>query len=90
MKPDGTRQCTVAPALIEAGFSLWDACDDRVRDTVPSEPGQWRIVQYDSCRGLEGWVTVAYGLDQLAITKHKHPNSRPAKPTRRKTSSAAG
>jgi hypothetical protein len=71
---DGTRQFICAPALLRGGFSLWDACDDRVRDTVPSEPGQWRIVRYDSCRGLEGWVTVAYGLDQLAITKHKHPN----------------
>lgn len=26
---------------------------------------------------LEGWVTVAYGLDQLAATKHKHPNLAP-------------
>ncbi len=70
-KADGTRQAKCVPALTAASYHVWDACDDRVRDTVPTEPAQWRIVQYDSCRGLEGW-------------------SPGAKPTRRKTSSAAG
>ncbi len=75
--PDGTRHAACAPALTAAGFTFWDACDDRVRDTIPNEPAQWRIVQYDSCRGLEGWITIAYGLDQLAVTKQKHPNLAP-------------
>jgi len=26
---------------------------------------QFRIVQYESCRGLEGWVAVCFGLDEF-------------------------
>ena len=31
----------------------------------PTELEQIRIVQYDSCRGLEGWAVVNYALDRF-------------------------
>jgi hypothetical protein len=70
----GRRESTCAVALRAAGMKVWDACDVRVREEPPSDADAWRIVQYDSCRGLEGWITVAYGLDQLVAAKQKHPN----------------
>jgi len=71
---DGSRYAIRAAELNAAGASTWDASNPRVRDEAPANADTWRFVQYDSCRGLEGWVTVAFGLDQLAATKHKHPN----------------
>jgi hypothetical protein len=36
-----------------------------VREHYPTDREELRFVQYDSCRGLEGWTTVNYNLDQL-------------------------
>jgi hypothetical protein len=72
--PEGMRRARFAPELADAGIPTWDASDDRVRDAPPTETSSWRIVQYDSSRGLEGWVTVCFALDQLVATKLKHPN----------------
>jgi hypothetical protein len=74
---DGRRESSVAADLRAAGADVWDACDASVRDTPPTDPNAWRVVQYDSCRGLEGWVSVAFGLDQLIATKLKYPNLEP-------------
>ena len=47
------------------GYQTWDAVDndDPTRKSFPTELNQLRIVQYDSCRGLEGWTVVTYALD---------------------------
>jgi hypothetical protein len=66
-----------ADELEAAGFKVWDATRPEVRDDVPSSSDVWRIVQYDSCRGLEGWATVAFGLDSFAANKVRHPNLAP-------------
>lgn len=71
---DGSRYARRAMELSVAGVSVWDAVKPCVRDEAPATADTWRILQYDSCRGLEGWATVAFGLDQLAATKHKYPN----------------
>jgi len=39
-----------------------------------------RIVRYDSCRGLEGWITVALDLDALVAQKRQYPNNHPGDP----------
>jgi hypothetical protein len=60
-----------APATIfeQWGFSTWDGASEDVRDGYPTDTDQLRIVQYESCRGLEGWVVVNLGLDRFYSLK---------------------
>jgi hypothetical protein len=36
-----------------------------VREHFPTDRDALRIVQYDSCRGLEGWTVINYGFDDF-------------------------
>ena len=45
------------------GYSVWDAVDETTRKTSPKSNQDMRIVQYDSCRGLEGWITFLHQFD---------------------------
>ena len=36
-----------------------------MREHYPTDREELRFVQYDSCRGLEGWTTINYDLDLL-------------------------
>jgi len=47
------------------GFSKWDAVDDVKRRNMPKSINDMRIVQYDSCRGLEGWITFLHEFDDF-------------------------
>lgn len=71
-----------APAMTfrKLGQEVWDGTSDYVRGGYPTSVRQLRIVQYDSCRGLEGWVTVNLAFDQFYKYKCQswkpcgHPN----------------
>ena len=71
---DGSRHAAFADAIVAAGGDVWDASDPAVRSIAPASPKTWRVVQYDSCRGLEGWLTLALDLDDLYAQKIRHPN----------------
>ena len=58
------RTSTLAGAFRQTGWTVWDAVDEATRRTFPRSIDAFRIVQYDSCRGLEGWTTVLDGLDE--------------------------
>ncbi len=62
------------------GLRVWDGASYIVRDTYPTEIDQLRIVQYDSCRGLEGWITIAVELDELYRYKRETWQPRAAEP----------
>ncbi|MBP3124754.1 AAA family ATPase [Thalassospira sp. ER-Se-21-Dark] len=47
------------------GGAVWDASSIDVREFYPTERDALRIVQYDSCRGLEGWAVINYAIDDL-------------------------
>lgn len=47
------------------GYKVWDGVDERTRKTFPTSVDQLRIVQYESCRGLEAWTTVCLGADHF-------------------------
>ena len=70
----GARAARVAVELQAAGETVWDACNPLTRTSAPDGPQAWRIVQYDSCRGLEGWATLLLALDDLYANRLKHPN----------------
>ncbi len=71
---DGSRGARLALELLAAGETVWDACDPLARMSAPEGREAWRIVQYDSCRGLEGWATLLIALDDLYANRLKHPN----------------
>lgn len=63
----GTHGPGSAPADAYAGIGgkVWDGTSRDVREAYPTDREELRFVQYDSCRGLEGWSVVNYDLDQL-------------------------
>jgi hypothetical protein len=57
------------------GFQVWDGASADVRSSYPVSPRELRVVQYDSCRGLEGWVTLLWGLDEFFAYKEESGRS---------------
>lgn len=53
------------------GMRIWDGTNFAVRGTYPSKADEFRVVQYDSCRGLEGWIAVCVWLDELIPYKEQ-------------------
>ena len=53
----------------DAGISLFDGTDEKIRKTYSTNPDECRLYQYESCRGLEGWVTVCLNFDILVENK---------------------
>jgi hypothetical protein len=49
---------------------VWDGTSRDVREHFPTHRDQLRFVQYDSCRGLEGWTAINFQLDTLWDYKH--------------------
>lgn len=62
----------VAEWCEQNGHGVWDGVDNEERFDYPTSLKQFRVVQYDSCRGLEGWVVVACGLDDFFEYKQKN------------------
>ena len=69
------RASTIATALRRAGEPVWDACNRITRTLPPTDENAWRIIQYASCRGLEGWASILIALDDLYANKMKYPSS---------------
>ena len=61
----GKSRSNLARNLSEWGHDVWDGTDLEVRRSAPIRVSQHRVVQYDSCRGLEGWIVVNYALDDF-------------------------
>ena len=62
---EGKRESVVARKYREWGLDVWDGVDSDERTEFPTSLDQFRIVQYESCRGLEGWVVVNFGFDEF-------------------------
>ncbi|WP_373062520.1 DNA/RNA helicase domain-containing protein [Gemmatimonas sp.] len=68
---DGSRRSIVADRLATWGEHVWDGVDRHERKVFPVRLDQFRVVQYDSCRGLEGWTVVCLGFDKLYALKRE-------------------
>jgi hypothetical protein len=62
---------TPARVLANQGAKVWDASSMDVREHFPTDREALRIVQYDSCRGLEGWTVINYGFDEFWDYKYR-------------------
>jgi hypothetical protein len=60
-----TSRSRIAEQLQAQGVPVWDAVDGRVRGTAPGDLEAFRVVTYESCRGLEGWNVVLCQLDDF-------------------------
>ena len=62
---DANRYSLPGMLLTEWGASVWDGVDAKVRQTIPCDNNAFRVITYDSCRGLEGWTCVLLALDDF-------------------------
>lgn len=53
------------------GVKIWDGTSKNLRTEYPVEVDQHRLLQYDSCRGLEGWTVVCLELDEFIKYKNE-------------------
>jgi hypothetical protein len=51
------------------GISIWDGTSKDLRTNYSVDLNQHRLLQYDSCRGLEGWTVVCLELDEFVRYK---------------------
>lgn len=49
----------------ENGIKIWDGTNKDLRNEYPIDLIEHRVLQYDSCRGLEGWTVVCLELDEF-------------------------
>ncbi|MBR0804336.1 AAA family ATPase [Bradyrhizobium japonicum] len=67
---EGGRHSRLGQSLLQSGHEVWDGVDAAVRLDFPRSAGTFRVVQYESCRGLEGWTTVLERFDEFWTSKY--------------------
>lgn len=65
------RRSALSLAFERSGHETWDGVDPGFRHDYPRSTEMFRVVQYDSCRGLEGWVTVLDRFDEFWTYKYR-------------------
>lgn len=55
----------------QAGINVFDGTNFHNREKYSIKPDECRLFQYESCRGLEGWVTVCLQFDKIFEQKMK-------------------
>lgn len=79
VQTSGNRRISVLGTVMEErGLSVWDGVDSVARRDYPRSIKDNRIVQYESCRGLEGWVVVLDALDELWDAKYRYALAEPS------------
>lgn len=59
------RQFALTQQWKEWGIRIWDGTADELRSAYPKNVDEFRLVQYESCRGLEGWTVVCLWMDDF-------------------------
>lgn len=66
----------LADAYRHAGINIYDGIDKEQRHKIYGKENydnnECRIYTYESCRGLESWVTICLRFDQLFSEEHPH------------------
>lgn len=66
---NGQRHSFLGDAFRSRGLAVYDAVDRGTRLGTPASVDDMRIVQYDSCRGLEGWIVFLDSIDDFFEAK---------------------
>ena len=64
-----SRCFSLTNEFADMGIRLWDLTNTDLRTQYPIELDQHRLLQYESCRGLEGWTVVCLELDEFVRYK---------------------
>lgn len=70
-RENGLTRSDIARALESWGHEAWDGVDVRARHDFPRSTSEFRVVNYHSCRGLEGWNVVLERLDAFWEERRK-------------------
>ena len=54
---------SLSSRLLSWGFKVWDGTSSLERGSFPTDTDQFRIVKYESSRGLEGWTVACLDFD---------------------------
>ena len=60
-----TREFALIEQWTSWGIKIWDGTSANTRSEYPKDVLEHRVLQYDSCRGLEGWITVCLWMDEF-------------------------
>jgi hypothetical protein len=58
------RHCSLVDEF-HGTIDFWDGTNKELRRDYPVKIDQHRLIQYESCRGLEGWTVVCIEIDEL-------------------------
>lgn len=73
--PSGSDDPSLAARyFLENGYNVWDGVKKDVREAFAQDLDDIRIVQYDSCRGLEGWAVFNLCFDEFFDYKKAKPD----------------
>ena len=64
-KARGSVHASLPDDLRAWGQDVWDGSLSQNRNHYPQDVSQLRVVQYQSCRGMEGWTVVCLDLDKF-------------------------
>jgi hypothetical protein len=60
---EGSESTLIGEQLVAAGYKIWDGTRAEQRNSFPTDVDQFRILRYESSRGLEGWTVVCLDFD---------------------------
>lgn len=60
----------VEELFVQKGLDVWKGLDPICRQHYPKSVNEHRVVFYESCRGLEGWISFLYGFDEFWSQKY--------------------
>ncbi len=65
VKENGKHSFCQTKEYEDKGIYIWDGTQAELRTEFPVYADQHRLLQYDSCRGLEGWTVVCLEFDKF-------------------------
>ena len=71
VKHEGSKSFVLKNEFENRGILLWDGTDDDKRLEYPVDSDESRILQYESCRGLEGWCVCCLDFDDYLRIKEE-------------------
>jgi hypothetical protein len=69
---NGIKTSNISEFLVEQDSRCWNGLDDDQRKDFPRSKDEFRIVQYQSCRGLEGWIVILEHLDEFWKLRYEY------------------
>lgn len=63
------RTSDMSNYLNNIGGNVLDLFESPARKEIQPDPQKFRVMQYESCRGLEGWVVVLHRFDAFLTSK---------------------